>query len=191
MNGKACIISRGFFTMHFGSKNLVLLTICSMLFSFNVIAQGVDWRTDIDKTVQQIDSLSLKSQRTFYVDNLLGHNRWVKETWYYTVSNGKVVIFQVRYLIDSTEYTEIYYMHKDRLICMEEYETSYLTLYDDEIQRGAIFYFVSNTLRQFVTLGAGTPFDDRTDMEYESLTKFHQRYEILQKNIGYYKLNKE
>jgi len=177
--------------MHSRSKKLLLIIISSMLCSYNLFAQSLDWRADIDRTVQQIDSLSLKSQRTFYVDNLLGHNRWVKETWYYTVSNGKVVIFQVRYLIDSTEYTEVYYMHKDRLICMEEYETSYLTLYDDEIIRGAIFYFVSNTLRQFVTLGAGKLFDDRTDVEYESLTKFHQRYAILQKNIGYWKLNRE
>lgn len=191
MKGGARIFSRLVSTMHFRGRKLMLIMACSILYCYNVAAQSLDWRADIDRTVQQIDSLSLKSQRTFYVDNLLGHNRWVKETWYYTVSKGKVVIFQVRYLIDSTEYTEVYYMHKDRLICMEQYETSYLTLYDDEIVRGAIFYFVSNSLRQFVTLGARTPFDERTNIEYESLAKFHQRYEILQKNIGYYKLNKE
>ena len=189
MKGEVCIRPQ-FFSIVLLARKIMLLIICGVL-SFNLGAQSVDWRADIDRTVQQIDSLSMKSQRTFYVDNLLGHNKWVKETWYYTVSHGKVVIFQVRYLIDSTEFTEVYYMHKDRLICMEEYETSYLTLYDDEIIRGAIFYFVSNSLRQFVTLGASKPFDDRTDVEYESLTKFHQRYDILQKNIGFYKLNKE
>ena len=79
----------------------------------------------IDNLVQQTDSLAIKTQRTFYLNKIDKKFDGVKETWHYTMRDGKVVVFQVRYVLDSTEFTEIYYVNKGDLIYSEEYETIY------------------------------------------------------------------
>src|SRR5689334_21719457 len=88
-----------------------LLTCCQLAFS----QYRHDWRTDADKIIERCDSLSLKSQQTFIVRNVIRTDRSfkndidVRETWHYTMHKGKVIIFDVRYLVDSTEYIENYY----------------------------------------------------------------------------------
>jgi hypothetical protein len=140
--------------------------------------------TKIDNIVHQIDSLSIKSQYTFYLNKMDKKFDGVKETWNYTMRDGKVIVFQIRYVQDSTEFIEVYYLNKGFLIYSEEYETLYYSSTGvDEIIWGGIYYFVSNTLKQRVTLGDKKMKDEYWNPETETLMRFHRRFIELQENI--------
>lgn len=148
--------------------------------SIDTLAQkAYDWRSNIDLIVARTDSLSNKSQRTFYLNRYLKNDKVIKETWHYTLSEGKVVIFQLRYIVDVTEFEEVYYLHKGRLICMEKYESEDHSLSDDQIKRGAVFFFVGNILKQYVTMGH----ENIREPAMECLSRFEERFSELQKNI--------
>lgn len=159
---------------------VVLLLVCSLCTS----AQRRDWRTQIDEKVQKADSLSLKSQKVFYLNKFLKDNRPVKETWYYTLHDGKLLIFEVKYVADSIEYSEIYYLDNSRLICMEEYEVPYLSVYADQVKRGAAMFFDNENLRQYVVTGRMKP-NSQWSRSYESLHRFEERFTELKKTIQY------
>lgn len=140
--------------------------------------------TRIDNFVELADSLSNKSQRTFYLNKIDKNYDGIKETWHYTMRDGKVIVFQVRYVLDSTEYSEIYYLNKGSLVYSEEYETIYYkSTGDDEIKWGGIYYFVSNNLKQRVTLGKRQSKYFSWNPESETLSRFERRYSELQENI--------
>ena len=157
---------------------------CLLFASITIKAQRYDWRTRIDEKVQRADSLSLKSQKMFYLNKFLKDNRPVKETWYYTIVDGKVIIFEIKYVADSIEYSEIYYLDNGRLICMEEYEVPYLSIYTDQVKKGAALFFENQNLRQFVVTGSNRN-DTRWDRSYESLRRFERRFDELKKTIQY------
>ena len=159
----------------------------SMLLSLLVLtasAQRTDWRSRIDRMVQKADSLSLKSQKIFYLNKFLNKDKPVKETWYYTLQDGKILIFEVKYVADSIEYSEIYYLNNGRLICMEEYEVPYLSVYTDQVKKGAAMFFDNENLREYVVTGARQN-TSKSDRGYESLKRFDQRFEELKKTIQY------
>ena len=160
------------------------LTILCILLSISVFSQtNYQVLSRIDNIVQQTDSLSNKSQRTFYLNKIDKKFNGVKETWHYTIREGKVIVFQVRYVVDSIEYSEIYYLNKGDLIYSEEYETVFYTnTGDDEIKWGGIYYFVSNNLKQRVTLGK-TRSRSFWNPESETLSRFQRRFSELQENI--------
>jgi hypothetical protein len=158
---------------------IILLFITSGAFS----QSRYDWRMNIDQIIHTTDSLSLKSQRAFYLNKILRKDEPLKESWYYTMQNGNVIVFEVRYRIDSLEFTETYYLHKGRLICMELYETAFLSYYEDEIKHGEVFFFEHDMLIQYVTVGNGTAASNVRDPQYEPLRRFYKRYIELQKNI--------
>lgn len=162
----------------------ILIVTISLSFSQTIFGQPTyQVLSRIDHMVQETDSLSKKSQRIFYLNKMDKKFVGVKETWHYTMRDGKVILFQVRYVIDSTEFTEIYYVNKGSLIYSEEYETIYYPDNgDDEIQWGGIYYFVSNNLKQRVTLGnkKSKPY---WNPEYETLSRFQRRFSELQENI--------
>ncbi|MEJ7738956.1 MAG: hypothetical protein WKF97_16140 [Chitinophagaceae bacterium] len=164
-------------------RSLFLMKYCflaSMLISYNAVGQkAYDWRSNIDFIVAKSDSLSNKSQRTFHLNKYLKNDKVIKETWHYTLNEGKVVIFQLRYIINLTEFLEVYYLHKERLICMEIYESEDNTLSDDRVKRGAVFFFVGNTLKQYVTMGHA----NLKAPAIECLSRFDDRFSELQKNI--------
>jgi hypothetical protein len=138
----------------------------------------------IDNIVQQADSLANKSQKTFYLNKIHNVFDGVKETWNYTMVNGRVIVFQVRYVLDSIEYTEIYYLNKGNLIYSEEYETIYYTSTgDDEIKWGGIYYFVSNVVKQGVTLGDKRRRNQFWNKGHDTFARFQRRFSELQQNI--------
>ena len=93
------------------------LTILCILLSISVFSQSnYQVLSRIDNIVEQTDSLSNKSQKTFYLNKIDKKFNGVKETWHYTIRDGKVIVFQVRYVVDSIEYSEIYYLNKGDLI---------------------------------------------------------------------------
>jgi len=162
----------------------MLMTIVILALSSTAYTQSrYDWRTNIDQVIHETDSLSLKSQRTFYLNKIKGKDDPLKETWYYTVHNNNIIVFEVRYRVDSLEYTETYYMNRNRLICMELYETDFLSYYEDEIKHGEVFFFDHDMLIQYVTVGNGLTDQSFRDPQYEPLRRFYKRYIELQKNI--------
>ena len=162
-----------------------IFTIITILTSACIFGQSnYQILSGIDNIVQQTDSLAIRSQRTFYLNKMDKKFDGVKETWHYTMHNGKVVVFEVRYVLDSLEFTEIYYLNKGSLIYSEEYETIYYTSSgEDEIKWGGIYYFVSNNLKQRVTLGNKKSKYLHWNPESETLSRFYKRFSELQQNI--------
>lgn len=180
------ILSTAFCGRRYLSAVPVMLVTTMVVF----VCQGVFGQSNyqvlakIDDLVEHIDSLSNKSQITFYLNKIDKKFDGVKETWNYTMNDGKVVLFQVRYVLDSTEFTEVYYLNRGNLIYSEEYETAYYSSSaDDEIKWGGIFYFVSNSLRQGVTLGDRKRKYQSWNPETETLIRFQRRYTELRENI--------
>ena len=133
--------------------------------------------------VEQADSLALRAQRTFNLVKIGPSNSGLKETWHYTTQNGKVVVFQVRYMRDSIEFTEVYYVSGDRLVCSEEYETIFLPD-DDELKFGGIYYFNNNNILQLITLGNRSGGPMRWDLKNLTLDRFRNRFAELRENLN-------
>jgi len=165
------------------AQSMFLSIVALIIYSGAFTQNRYDWRVNIDQVIHETDSLSLKSQRTFYLNKILRKDEPLKETWYYTVHNNNIIVFEVRYRIDSLEYTETYYMNRGRLICMELYETDFLSYYEDEIRHGEVFFFDHDMLIQYVTVGNGLVDMSFRDPQYEPLRRFYKRYIELQKNI--------
>lgn len=170
-------------------KRFVLLYVCIPVLSTAALAQNnYDWRTKIDLIVQQTDSLSLKSQRTFYlnrivrVDRTFKNDKSVKETWNYTLHDGKVILFQVHYVIDSSEFLEVYYVNDNRLICMEHYESPYFSN-DDKIKWGEVLFFRDNALRLYVKVGEPKPEESYAKAGSKAVEDFDKRFTELRQNL--------
>ena len=155
---------------------LVLVSVCNYL-----SAQRGDWRTQIDRLVEMADSLSLVSQQTFHINKFTSRDRPIRETWHYTVHNGRVIIFEVHYFIDSLEFQEVYYLNRDQLVCMEQYVTLYPEQDEDRILKGAVGFFEGQSMRQYVTMGERTGRDERLP-SYAVISQFRDRYRELLAN---------
>ena len=167
-----------------GLSLTILMAIVALTISQSAFNQSrYDWRANIDQVIHETDSLSLQSQRTFYLNKILRKDEPLKETWYYTTHNNNIIVFEVRYRIDSLEYTETFYLHRGRLICMELYETDFMSYAEDEIRHGEVFFFDHDMLIQYVTVGNGLTDMSFRDPQYEPLRRFYKRYIELQKNI--------
>jgi hypothetical protein len=168
---------------------LYLPAIFILIFSVQSMGQQLfDWRSRVDQIIEQTDSLSLRSQRTFSlnrvqkVDRTFKNDIPFKETWSYTVNGGKVVLFQVHYVIDTLEYTEAYYVNNDRLICMEEYESSFFSN-DDQVKWGKVLFFHNNSLKLFVKVGKAREDELYAKAGYEVLSNFDKRYTELKRYL--------
>lgn len=170
-------------------KTRVFLFGCiAILFSIASFGQyRTDWRDDIDFLIQQADSLSLKSQKTFSLLKPYHPEKDIRETWFYTIREGRVVIFEVQYVVDSLEYSEIYYLHRGRLICMEQYEAPYLSVYADQLKWGEAYFFNNQQLKQYVVTGKrrSRPAPALWTSQEESMAKFQQRFAELQRHMKY------
>jgi hypothetical protein len=157
-----------------------LLPILMLLISTAASAQRYDWRTRIDRLIERADSLSLKYQRTFWLTKYIGTDRTYKETWYYTERDGRVVEFEIRYMIDSIEHSETYYLDNGRPICIERYETVYFGYYEDEIKRGEVLFLENENIRQLVTIGHR---ESSFVKSYDTMRRFTDRYAELKQNM--------
>lgn len=161
-----------------------LLT-CQTLFS----QYGYDWRTEVDRIIEQTDSLSLKSQQTFYTRNIIRIDRSfkndieVRETWHYTVHKGKVIVFEIRYLVDSTEYIENYYLDNNRLICMESYESEFFNPTDANFIAGEVLFYVNDQVKLHISTGSKKDPITSWRLESRPLEKFLARYAELKRNL--------
>jgi hypothetical protein len=146
-------------------------------------AQRFDWRSRIDRLIERADSLALKHQRTFFLTKYIGTDHTYKETWYYTVRDGKVLEFEVRYYVDSVEHSETYYLDNGSPVCMERYETVYFGFHEDEIKRGEVLFLENESVRQYVTVGKRNNDFARWGQSYDSMRRFSDRYAELKRNI--------
>mgnify|MGYP001183586653 CR=1 FL=1 len=160
---------------------------CIVLFIFTTLTSFAqnrsDWRTYVDEKITAADSAALKHQRTFYLVKWATADRPYKETWYYTAQDNKILEFEVRYSVDSVEFSETYYLDNGDPICMERYETVYLANYEDEIKRGEVLFFVNNNLKQYVVVGHAPGRQRDAYYVYDSLKRFAHRYAELKENI--------
>lgn len=156
-----------------------MLVLLAFVIAVNpVAAQRFDWRSNIDNLVQRADSLSLVSQQTFHIHKFLSNNQPIRETWHYTVAEGRVVIFEIHYFVDTIEYLEVYYLDRDQVVCTEQYVIEYPAQQDDRIKWGAVGFFQGPAVRQFVTMGTVPDAISRLS-SYELWTRFKSRYKEL------------
>jgi len=67
---------------------------------------------------------------------------------------------------------------------MEEYEVPYLSVYADQVKRGAAMFFDNENLRQYVITGPRKS-NYQWSRSYESLHRFEERFTELKKTIQY------
>lgn len=161
-----------------------ILTLLLFFFPLFCLGQGTSSRlTELYAYVKMTDSLLDRSERTFYLEKFLNDNYNYKETWHYLSNKGKIIYFEVNYLIDSTEYTEIYYLKRGNLVCSEEYEKINYSLFEDELRWGGIYYYDSAMPIHVVTLGRSNQYKGVVSPEVLSLNKFEKRYSELKQNL--------
>ena len=155
----------------------VLLTIPFISFSQSARVR------DLYKYVEQTDSLADKSTKTFYLEKFLKDNYNYRETWRYVADAGRILYFQVDYMLDSTEFTEVYYVNRNRLVCSEEYEKVNYSIREDELKYGGIYYFESSSAKHVVTLGRKNYQYRNNDAILDVQTRFGKRYSELKRHL--------
>ena len=138
---------------------------------------------DLYTFVERTDSLADKSTRNFYLEKFLKDGYNYRETWRYLSNGNRIVYFQVDYMLDSTEFTEVYYINRGNLVCSEEYEKINYSLREDELKFGGIYYFESSVPRHVVTLGQRRYSNFASDPGSLALTRFSKRYSELKRHI--------
>ena len=138
---------------------------------------------DLYSYVDQADSFSIKSNRTFYLEKFLKDNYNYRESWRYSVKSGRIIYFEVNYLLDSMEYTEVYYLDHGNLICSEEYEKINYSYSEDELKYGGIYYFQSAVPCNIVVLGTKDRNAPPSHPEFAVLDRFDKRYSELKRHI--------
>jgi len=138
---------------------------------------------DLYKYVEQTDSLADKSTKTFYLEKFLKDNYNYRETWRYLTNSDRILYFQIDYILDSIEYTEVYYLDRGRLVCSEEYEKINYSFREDELKWGGIYYFQSSYPAQVVTLGRREYSRRNLDPGVAVLTRFDKRFTELKRHI--------
>jgi hypothetical protein len=106
-----------------------------------------------------------------------------RETWRYSMKNGRIIFFQVDFVVDSIEFTEVYYLNREDLICSEEYEKVNYSFMEDELKYGGIYYFQSDVPQQVVRLGRKNSIDRELNPEIMVLNRFEKRYSELKRHI--------
>lgn len=148
-----------------------------------------DWRSDVDRIIERSDSLSLKSQQTFMVRNVIRMDRSfkndidVRETWHYTMHKGKVIIFDVRYLVDSTEYIENYYLDDNKLVCVENYATEFYNPTEANFLSGEVLFIVNDQVKLHISTGKTKNTLTAWRLERRPVEKFLERFSELKKNM--------
>src|SRR5829696_9011534 len=99
---------------------------------------------DMYRYVEQTDSLADKSTKNFYLEKFLKDGYNYRETWRYLSNGSRIIYFQIDYILDSTEFTEVYYLNRGILVCSEEYEKVNYSMREDELKWGGIYYFESS-----------------------------------------------
>jgi hypothetical protein len=139
---------------------------------------------DLYRYVEQTDSLAERSTKNFYLEKFLKDGYNYRETWRYLSNGSRIIYFQIDYILDSTEFTEVYYLNRGNLVCSEEYEKINYSMREDELKWGGIFYFESSMPSHVVTLGRRSGYDYRdTNPGLIAQTRFGKRFAELKRHL--------
>jgi hypothetical protein len=162
-------------------RAILCLLLLSPFFSFS---QSPGNRlSELYRYVDQTDSFTERSNKTFFLEKYLKDNFNYRESWRYAQKGGRVVYFEVDYILDSTEFTEVYYVNHGDLICSEEYQKVNYSSAEDELKYGGIYYFESAVPRHVVVLGRKEHYGMDEHPEYAVLTRFEKRYTELRRHL--------
>ena len=155
------------------SKKLLLIIFLYPLISISQEKTNVHF--SIDSLVDNINVISKGKTKT-YTRHKTSNGHRMKEEWEY-FDNNKLSKISIEYKIDSTKYTERYYLRNGVLIYASEgikYLFPSLGPNDYTIWSGD-FYFVKEKLDYYVTLGHGKSELDNWEPEKENLQRFKKR----------------
>jgi hypothetical protein len=138
---------------------------------------------DLYRYVQQTDSLAEKATKNFYLEKFLKDGYNYRETWRYLSNGSRIIYFQVDYMLDSTEFTEVYYLNRGNLVCSEEYEKVNYSMREDELKWGGIYYFESSMPKHVVTLGRQRYYRRNMDPGMDALLRFGKRFSELKRHL--------
>lgn len=124
----------------------------------------------INEIVRKIDNLSKTGTKTF-INTKVIKNKKVKETWQH-FDNKQLARIIINYTVDSTDYTEKYYLKDGFLIYAYEGIVEYTGW-------SGGFYFSNGKLIDHVTLGHGKSETDDWDPEKEILQRLEKRKKEL------------
>ena len=139
--------------------------------------------TELYAYVHHTDSLLDRSEKTFYLEKFLKDDYNYRETWHYLTNGDKVVYFEIVYIIDSIEFSGVYYLKRGNLVCAEEYEKITYSYFEDKLKYGGIYYFESSMPSHIVTLGKRSDPIDFINPEDLALSRFEKRYAELKMHL--------
>jgi hypothetical protein len=164
-------------------KRIVSILLAIAAFPLVASSQSYHRLQELYNYVDKTDSMAISSQRTFYLDKFLDNDGRYREKWQYTTDAGRIVYFEIDFIIDSTEFTEVYYLNKDNLICSEEYETVNYSFFEDELKKGGVFYFNGTTPQHMVMLGKAYQNQQILAPDVAVLQRFQKRFYELKRHI--------
>lgn len=138
---------------------------------------------DMYTYVENIDSLADRSSKNFFLEKYLGDGYNYRETWRYLSNGSKIIYFQIDYILDSTEFTEVYYLDRGTLVCSEEYEKVNYSMREDELKWGGIYYFESSMPSHIVTLGRKNYTRRDADPGLDAYVRFGKRFSELKRHL--------
>lgn len=164
-----------------GLRLTVILTSMFFLPAITFAQRHYSAINDLYHYVEKTDSLADKSTENFYLEKFLKDGYNYRETWRYLSNANRIVYFQVDYMLDSTEFTEVYYINRGNLVCSEEYEKVNYSMREDELKWGGIYYYESSVPKHVVTLGRRKY--SSIDPGSAALTRFDKRYSELKRHL--------
>jgi hypothetical protein len=162
---------------------ITMVAIACLSIGANANGQYRDWKSRIDEMVEKADSLSMHSHVMFYSERILRNDEVIKETWHYTMEKDRVIVFQVRYMQGNSEITEVYYVDRNELICMEKIQAPNAAEFIDEVQSGELYFLENRALRQYVSYGRKPAQFGYSTAGYNCLSNFENRWAELRRNI--------
>lgn len=166
-----------------GLRYSVILIVLSVIPYFSYSQTNSGRIRDLYRYVEQTDSIADKSTSNFYLEKFLKDGYNYRETWRYLSNGSRIIFFQVDYILDSTEFTEVYYLNRGNLVCSEEYEKINYSLREDELRWGGIYYFESSIPKHVVTLGRRNYYRGEIKPGLDALARFGKRFSELKRHL--------
>lgn len=138
---------------------------------------------DLYTYVEKADSLADKSTKNFFLEKYLKDGYNYREKWRYLSNGNRIIYFEIDYMLDSTEFTEVYYVNRGNLVCSEEYEKINYSIAEDELRWGSIYYFDGSIPQHVVTLGRRQNGEFGANPGDLALTRFSKRFSELKRHL--------
>lgn len=157
------------------SSRIIIITIC-LFCCGSVYSQNISYTKEkIDSIVNGTDSALSISQKDFTLNKTTKGGKVYTEKWTYLRDIKYLLYFRIEFRIDSTEYTEVYYLDKGNLVHAWESEVSYYPSIADAIPWSWKYYFSNRKLIYEISFGHGKSEIGGWDPEKEVPLRFLKR----------------